>query len=56
MKRSISITRVSKPTILFIQSMDEERLLYRLISSGVPSRIEDLIFDAIEEFEQKRSI
>lgn len=52
----ISPNRVKKPHILFIQSMNEERLLYQLISSDVPPRVQDLIFDAIEEFEQKRSI
>lgn len=56
MKRKISIDRGKRPTILLIQSMDEERLLYRIISSDVPPRVQNLIFDAIEEFEQKRSI
>ncbi len=52
----ISPDRVKRPHIILIQSMNEERLLYKLISSDVPPRVQDLIFDAIEEFEQKRSI
>lgn len=52
----ISPDRVKRPPILLIRSMDEERLLYQLISSDIPPRVQDLIFDAIEEFEQKRSI
>ncbi|UCG01099.1 MAG: hypothetical protein JSW11_15965 [Candidatus Heimdallarchaeota archaeon] len=51
-----STLRVRRSHILLIQSMDEERLLYRLITSNIPPRIQDLIFDAIEEFEQSRSI
>ena len=44
--------------MLKIQTMEEERLLFRVLKNwdDVPPRIKDKILDIIEEFGEQRSI
>ncbi|MFX0125414.1 MAG: hypothetical protein ACFFAE_17470 [Candidatus Hodarchaeota archaeon] len=39
-----------------IESMEDERLIFNIITSDTPKRIKKKIYDAIEDFEEKRSI
>ncbi len=42
--------------MLLVETMDDERLLYSIITPEIPKRIKDKLLDAIEEFEEQRSI
>jgi len=37
-------------------NLEDERLLYGILSPDLPQHVKDLIYDAIEEFEEKRAI
>ncbi|MFX1283113.1 MAG: hypothetical protein ACFFB5_05630 [Promethearchaeota archaeon] len=39
-----------------IESLEEERLIYSIIASDTPKTIKDILFNAIEEFEEQRAI
>ncbi|MFX1514742.1 MAG: hypothetical protein ACFFC6_00390 [Promethearchaeota archaeon] len=39
-----------------VESMEDERLIYNIITSDTPKRIKQKLFDAIEAFEEKRSV
>lgn len=36
--------------------MEEERLIYSIITPDIPKSVKEKLFRAIEEFEEKRSI
>lgn len=42
--------------MLLVETMDDERLLYSIITPEIPKHIKDKLLDAIEEFEKQRSI
>lgn len=39
-----------------IENMEEERLIFNIITPDTPKRIKKKLYDAIEDFEEKRSI
>ena len=39
-----------------VESMEDERLIYDIITPDTPKRIKQKLFDAIEDFEEKRSV
>ncbi len=39
-----------------IEHLEDERLVYDLITPDIPKQIKKILFDAIEDFEEKRSI
>ncbi|MFX1539030.1 MAG: hypothetical protein ACFFDI_33015 [Promethearchaeota archaeon] len=39
-----------------VESMEDERLIFNIITSDTPKRIKKKLFEAIENFEEKRSI
>ncbi|MFX0208864.1 MAG: hypothetical protein ACFFDT_22970 [Candidatus Hodarchaeota archaeon] len=39
-----------------VESMEDERLIFDIITPDTPERIKKKLFDAIEDFEEKRSI
>lgn len=36
--------------------MEDERLIFNIITPNIPKRIKKKLYDAIEDFEEKRSI
>ncbi|MFX0126231.1 MAG: hypothetical protein ACFFAE_21605 [Candidatus Hodarchaeota archaeon] len=42
--------------MLRVENMDDERLLYNIITPEIPKHIKDKLLEAIEEFEEQRSI
>jgi len=43
-------------SMIKVENMEEERLIYRIITSNTPKNIKEILYDAIEEYEEKRSI
>ena len=41
---------------LKIETMEEERLLYSIITPQTPKRMKDHLYQIIEEFEEQRAI
>jgi hypothetical protein len=41
---------------LKIETMEEERLLYSIITPQTPKRVKDQLFQVMEEFEEQRAI
>lgn len=39
-----------------VENLEDERLLFSIISKEIPKRVQNIIYDAIEEFEERRSI
>ncbi|MFX1285485.1 MAG: hypothetical protein ACFFB5_17740 [Promethearchaeota archaeon] len=39
-----------------VENMEDERLIFRMITSDTPKRIKKKLYDAIEEYEENRSI
>lgn len=39
-----------------IENMEDERLIYSILTPDIPKRIKDTLLNAIEEFEEQRSI
>ena len=39
-----------------VEHMEDERLIYCIITPDIPKRVKQILFDAIEDFEQNRSI
>jgi hypothetical protein len=39
-----------------VENMEDERLIFNIITHNTPKRIKKKLFDAIEDFEEKRSI
>jgi len=39
-----------------VDNLEEERWLFSIITSDTPEQVKQIIFNAIEEFEEKRSI
>ncbi|MHA1967650.1 MAG: hypothetical protein ACW964_07605 [Candidatus Hodarchaeales archaeon] len=37
-----------------VEHMEDERLIYAIITPDIPKRVKKLLFDAIEEFEKNR--
>jgi hypothetical protein len=42
--------------MLRIETLEEERLLFQILSRDTPKQVKKLIYDAIEEFEENRAI
>lgn len=42
--------------MLRVTTMEDERLLFNILTPDTPPQIKQLIYDAIEEFEEQRSI
>jgi hypothetical protein len=42
--------------IIKILILEEERLIYRMITPNTPKKIKEKLLQAIEEFEERRSI
>jgi hypothetical protein len=41
---------------LKIETLEEERLLYSIITSQTPKRVKEQLYRVIEEFEEQRAI
>ncbi len=39
-----------------VETMEDERLLFSIITPEIPKQVKDILLDAIEEFEEQRSI
>ncbi len=39
-----------------VENMEDERLVFSIITYNTPKRIKKKLFDAIEDFEEKRAI
>lgn len=39
-----------------VEHMEDERLIYHIITPDIPKRIKQVLLDAIEDFQESRSI
>ncbi|MFX0016379.1 MAG: hypothetical protein ACFFB2_17415 [Promethearchaeota archaeon] len=42
--------------MLRVETMEDERLLFSIITPEIPKQVKDKLLDAIEQFEEQRSI
>lgn len=42
-------------SLIKIETMEEERLMYSLITQEIPKRVKDTLLRAVEEFEEQRA-